>query len=452
MEDKLNTRMCRPNHQIKSERLRHGWSQQELADQLGTTLTNVSRWERGVTVPRLYFRSRLCELLHKSPEDLGFTSLDSAVNTVSSPDQACLPPLPILASLCPGPHIHRHLLVSQLLHQLDSETPPSCLALSGLAGAGKTVLAARVLKEPALQKRFEGNIFWTSLGPQPALYPLLLQWCQALHLAPETYADAHTVESLAMILNQMLRQSRALFLIDDVWRVEDAQAFKVGGNESCYLITTRFPLVGLQFAAGHMLTAGAFLREESVELLSHLLSPCLSQIGQQERERLIEVSGGHPLLLHLIARHLRQVAFYQQPRRLQNAIEQLCSSAFTRLSLAYPLSSIEKALFSFPGNQMTVYQLLDMSMSLLDQAACAALDALAGFPPKPHVFSEETALRAICAPLDVLDTLSDFGFLESSSSGQYCIQPVIADFASAHLAKGRETGICLTNEEEVSQK
>src|SRR6266566_857936 len=46
---------------IRSERTKRGWSQQELANQLGTTLSTVERWEQGATVPN---RVHQQELMH----------------------------------------------------------------------------------------------------------------------------------------------------------------------------------------------------------------------------------------------------------------------------------------------------------------------------------------------------------------------------------------------------
>jgi ribosome-binding protein aMBF1 (putative translation factor) len=40
-----------PNQRLRRERERRAWSQQELADEVGTTPLNVGRWERGVTQP-----------------------------------------------------------------------------------------------------------------------------------------------------------------------------------------------------------------------------------------------------------------------------------------------------------------------------------------------------------------------------------------------------------------
>jgi transcriptional regulator with XRE-family HTH domain len=62
-----------PRERLAAERLRRRWSQLEVADRLGTTPGNVSRWERGITSPGPYFRRKLCELFGKGAQDLGLT-------------------------------------------------------------------------------------------------------------------------------------------------------------------------------------------------------------------------------------------------------------------------------------------------------------------------------------------------------------------------------------------
>ena len=62
-----------PRQRLVAERLRRRWTQLEVADQLGTTPGNVSRWERGITSPGPYFRRKLCELFGSSAQELGLT-------------------------------------------------------------------------------------------------------------------------------------------------------------------------------------------------------------------------------------------------------------------------------------------------------------------------------------------------------------------------------------------
>ncbi|GAC1631611.1 MAG: hypothetical protein NVS4B11_31980 [Ktedonobacteraceae bacterium] len=60
-----------PNRQLRQERELRCWSQLEIADRIGTTSLNVSRWERGITFPSPHFRQELCTLFGKSAEELG---------------------------------------------------------------------------------------------------------------------------------------------------------------------------------------------------------------------------------------------------------------------------------------------------------------------------------------------------------------------------------------------
>lgn len=55
---------------LRIVRLKQALSQEDLADRVGTTPSNVSRWERGVTSPTPYFRRKLCDVFQLTPDDL----------------------------------------------------------------------------------------------------------------------------------------------------------------------------------------------------------------------------------------------------------------------------------------------------------------------------------------------------------------------------------------------
>jgi transcriptional regulator with XRE-family HTH domain len=70
----MNTTMHVPfGQRLVAERMRRRWTQLEVADLLGTTPGNVSRWERDITSPGPYFRRKLCELFGRSAQELGLT-------------------------------------------------------------------------------------------------------------------------------------------------------------------------------------------------------------------------------------------------------------------------------------------------------------------------------------------------------------------------------------------
>src|SRR5438105_14946289 len=59
---------------IRKEREQRAWTQSEVAERIGSTRINISRWENGATVPSPYYRQRLAELFEKSVQELGLVS------------------------------------------------------------------------------------------------------------------------------------------------------------------------------------------------------------------------------------------------------------------------------------------------------------------------------------------------------------------------------------------
>jgi len=66
-----NENILRANERLREERMRRGWSQQKLADELGIAVVTVNRWERGKQQPAGYYRLKLTTLFEKSAEELG---------------------------------------------------------------------------------------------------------------------------------------------------------------------------------------------------------------------------------------------------------------------------------------------------------------------------------------------------------------------------------------------
>jgi len=87
---------------LRQERERQAWTQSEVAERIGTTQINISRWENGITVPSPYYRQRLGELFGKSVQELGLVPdssqerSDDESTFPGTPDsRTSSPPLPI---------------------------------------------------------------------------------------------------------------------------------------------------------------------------------------------------------------------------------------------------------------------------------------------------------------------------------------------------------------------
>ena len=88
-----------PNEKIRYQRELRGWSQQRLAELLGTNMDRVSRWECGESSPSPFYREKLCVLFGKDAEELGLLELQglSTQSNVLVPD----PPSIVIANKLP---------------------------------------------------------------------------------------------------------------------------------------------------------------------------------------------------------------------------------------------------------------------------------------------------------------------------------------------------------------
>jgi transcriptional regulator with XRE-family HTH domain len=76
------------NEKLRQARISRGWSQQDLADQLGIVVGTVNRWERGKQQPTPYYRLKLSALFGTTAEALGLgaETVDPAQETNIQPE------------------------------------------------------------------------------------------------------------------------------------------------------------------------------------------------------------------------------------------------------------------------------------------------------------------------------------------------------------------------------
>ncbi|GHO90358.1 tetratricopeptide repeat protein [Reticulibacter mediterranei] len=177
------------NNQLRQERYRLNWRQQDLAEQLGTTVVTVKRWERGIQQPSAYFRMKLCTLFGKSAEELGL------LNGISSPqanmqehgseigpDRSSLRDAPGIWVIPyrRNPHFTgREELLDKLIQQLAlapsepvTATRQAVLsqpqAIQGLGGIGKTQIALEYAYRSRQQGRYT-HTFWINAANEEAI-------------------------------------------------------------------------------------------------------------------------------------------------------------------------------------------------------------------------------------------------------------------------------------------
>jgi transcriptional regulator with XRE-family HTH domain len=419
----MKKRVC--NSRLKYERQLHNWSQQKIADLIGSTVVNVSRWERGVTFPSPYFRQQLCELFDKDAAALGLFHVqeNDAETTLPLPSdkQAVYDlamPLPFRTT---NDLVGRDQLVEHLKQQLCASKNVVLVALHGLPGVGKTALAIALASDSTIRAEFSDGILWAGLGTQPNLQEILSHWGTLFGVAASSPGA----------LREVIGTRRMLIVIDDVWEINDAMALMVGGPHCAYLMTTRFPHIAASFADQRAIIVPELSEEEGITLLQSLAPEI--PMDDMERVRILVCSvDALPLGLMLMGRYIHVQGYHGQMRRLRAAMERLLDTE-QRLHLSIPCVQSD----THPGlpakTSLSLQSVIEVSDQHLDEQARQALRALSVFPAKPNTFSEEAALVVSAVPVETLDKLSDAGLLEVDEVGRYMIHRVIADYARAFL-------------------
>jgi len=444
-----------PNEQLRRERQRRGWSREYVAEQIGLAdAKTIGRWERGVAFPSSYFRQKLCVLFGMLAQDLGLYQeagnnfLVSGQLLISSPPihrgdlpiyrgenndfSLSAPPLYDPAIPLPlteiGGLVGRDELLDLLKQRLCTGKRSPLTALNGLPGAGKTALAIELTYDCDVQRHFSDGVLWVELGPGPDVPGLLSRWGALLGFTAAEMANLTNGESWARAIHTAIGMRRMLLVIDDAWKSEEALAFKVGGPNCAYILTTRIPSVALHFANDGAFTVRELSEEDGLRLLA-CFAPAIVTGEPGAARALVQSVGELPLALTLIGKYLQSQTYDGQPRHLRAALEHLRHTE-ERLQLTILQSPLERHTSLPAGVPLSLEAVIGISIWQLDEVAQHALAMLSALPAKPHSFSEETALAVSAVSVEVLDFLINVGLLESTGPGRYTLHRTIADYAS----------------------
>jgi hypothetical protein len=255
------------------------------------------------------------------------------------------------------------------------------VALQGMGGIGKSVLAAALAGDREVRQAFPDGIYWLTIGQKQNLLALQNQLLRQLTGSKETLT---TEQEAKDALREALEGRRILMVLDDLWTVDHAHAFSVDAPSARLLITTRNQevLVGL----------GAEEHHVDVLSLNDALKMLADWAGEQSPDKLppeaAEVAkecGYLPLALALIGAmiRLRPTAWKDALGRLRRADLEAIKRAFP----GYPYPDLLRAI--------------EVSVEGLDSADGERYLDLAVFPEDQSIPGE--ALRVLWN-LDEADT------------------------------------------------
>ncbi len=428
-----------PNQRLRQQREARGWSQLYVAQSIGTNSFTVGRWERGASHPGPHFRAELQQLFQLSEEDLGLQTTRRTKTkhpSASSTAQETLvhesfppvydPAIPSLPTQIQG-LVGRDELLQRLKTSLLAQQQLAPFALRGLPGVGKTALAHQLVNDREILAHFRDGILWAAIGQESNIMTLLSNW--GALLAVESGEDAMPTDKVgwANMLRDIIGERFLLIVLDDVWKIEDALALKIGGPNCAYLLTTRFPQIAVQFAGEQAEVVHELDENEGVELLTRFVPNVVTQ-EPEAAYMLVRSTGGLPLVLTIMGSYLQLQAYSNQPRRIRAALQRL-QNVKERLRLTQNAILITDLQGYTTSISFSLHAVILLSVQQLPMEAQQALHALALLAPKPNTFSERVALAVANCDVKTIDILSDAGLLETSVSGRYALHQTITDYA-----------------------
>jgi transcriptional regulator with XRE-family HTH domain len=235
------------------ERKARRWSQQELADCIGTTQNNISRWELGITSPSPYFRAKLCDLLGASASDLGLTIGENGASSQPRENlnpQEAQPAEGVLRTalqetsclwLVPyrrNPWFTgQETVLARLAHLLPATAEP--LALCGMGGIGKTLLALEYAYRHALEYC---AVLWIGAETEESIFSSFLRIAEILRLPERDEKDQRRI--IAAVQRWLNAHSQWLLIWDNVEDLALFDRFLPATLAGTILLTTRFRVLG----------------------------------------------------------------------------------------------------------------------------------------------------------------------------------------------------------------
>lgn len=332
-----------------------------------------------------------------------------------------LPPLPSLM-------VGREDALSDVKLRLgisDRTETRAVTVIQGWPGVGKSTLVAALAHDAEVANVYPDGVLWASLGETPSLLAELSTWADALGLSDP--GRTRNLEEITTQITALLRERRMLLIVDDVWHIEHASPFRVGGQGCAMVMTSRLNDVAQSLApTPRDVYRLAVLGENSALELLRTLTPETVNEHPNEARELVHDLEGLPLAIQVAGRLLNSEA------RLGWGVSDLLAELRAGGGL---LGAQAPGDMAAQDTTPTVATLLQRSTDSLNEDTRQRFALLGLFVPKPATFD----LEAMAVAWDVQDPkptariLVNRGLLEPVSGGRFQMHALLVLHARSLL-------------------
>ena len=287
------------------ERKQRQWTQQEVADRLGTTRLSINRWEQGLTTPSPYWRAKLRDLFGKEPEELDLLRNHFVEDRTS----VLLWHLPFPRN----PFFTGREDILDSLHEVlhpkhtDLLTQSSAL-ITGLGGIGKTQTAIEYAYRHAQDYT---ALFWINAETIESLMASFLDLADLLDLPEKQEEEQSRV--VAHVIHWLNSHEGWLLIFDNVEEIALLPPFLPMTRGGSLLFTSRNPTLAI---AAQTLNLEIMATEEGATFLLHRTRPT-GELAPDELQPLtpsvhlaaleiVKLLGGLPLALDQAGAYLNE--------------------------------------------------------------------------------------------------------------------------------------------------